>query len=57
MQELVIDRLDAVTDFVAKRKTVSFRNVPRTFNLKVVIDPEDTITEILEENNEAWVRK
>lgn len=55
LQEIVIARLDAPTDFVAKRTKVSFTNVPFSRNLKVIIDPEKKIREILEENNSADV--
>ena len=55
LQETVIARLGAPTDFVPKRTKVSFTNVPFSRNLKVIIDPEKKIREILEENNSANV--
>ncbi|MBN1294566.1 MAG: hypothetical protein JXB48_22195 [Candidatus Latescibacteria bacterium] len=55
VQEKII-RLDAPVDFTAQRTTVTFSNVIRSRNLKVVIDPDNTIQEILEENNRAFVR-
>lgn len=57
LQEKVISRLDAPTDFIPKRINVSFTNVPASRNLKVVIDPENEIREIFEENNSAFGRK
>jgi len=57
MQEKTITRLDAPTDFVAKRETVRFPGVSASRNLRVVVDPENVVTEILEENNEAEVRR
>ncbi len=56
VQDMVIDRLDAPTDFVAKRHEVVFTDIPKSTALRVVVDPEDDILEILEENNEAGVR-
>jgi hypothetical protein len=56
LQEKTVSRLDAPVDFRAHRTTVTFDGVPASQNLKVVIDPGNTITEILEENNEAFVR-
>lgn len=51
LQEKVIDYLDAPVDFIAKRKEIVFTKVSPTRNLKVVIDPENKINEILLENN------
>jgi len=56
VQEKTIQKLDAPTDFVAKRTEVTFTGVRQSRNLKVVIDPDNTIKEILEENNRAEVR-
>jgi len=56
LQEKTIPLLKAPTDFVAKRVTVVFTNVPLSRNLRVVVDPENTIPEILEENNAASLR-
>jgi len=55
LQEKTIAQLDAPIDFVAKRTEVSFDNVPRSERLKIVVDPENTIQEILKENNSAFV--
>jgi len=55
LQEKVIKHLDAPTDFVAKRTTVSFTNVPASKALKIVVDPNNKIKEILEENNRVAV--
>ena len=56
LQEKLIVELDAPTDFVPKRATVTFTGVPASRNLWVVIDRDNTIQEILEENNDALVR-
>ncbi len=56
LEDKTIARLDAPTDFVAKRTTVTFENVPASRNLKVIVDPDSAIQEILEENNMAAVR-
>ncbi len=55
LQEKVITRLDAPTDFIAKRIIVKFANVAFSRNLKVILDPENTIREIYEGNNCADV--
>jgi hypothetical protein len=51
LQKKIIDHLDAPTDFVAKRTEVVFSNVGPSRNLRIVIDPENKIREILKENN------
>lgn len=51
----VINRLNAPTDFVAKRANVSFDNIPFSSNLKIIIDPDGQVREILKENNSARV--
>jgi len=56
LQEKVIDFLDAPIDFIAKRKEIIFTNVPALRNLKVIIDPEKQIKEILLENNLVKVK-
>ena len=56
VQEKIIPSLDAPVDFQAKRVTVSFENVTPSSALRVVIDPANTMPEILEENNSAKVR-
>jgi len=56
VQEKTIALLDAPTDYVAKRATVTFTDIPRSLALRVVVDPDNEIAEILEENNEAAVR-
>ena len=56
VQEKTIQKLDAPTDFVAKRTEVTFTGVSQSRNLKVVIDPDNKIKEIFEENNRAEVR-
>lgn len=55
VQDKVISRLDPPTDFVAKRTRISFTNVPASNALKIVIDPDKKVKEILEENNSASV--
>lgn len=55
VEDKVISRLDPPTDFVLKRTKVSFTNVPVSKSLKIVIDPDNKIKEILEENNNALV--
>jgi hypothetical protein len=54
--EKTIGNLRSATDFVAKRTTVTFSNVPSSRNLSVVIDTENVIQEILEDNNAAKVK-
>lgn len=55
IQEKVIARLDAPTDFVAKRTKIVFTNVPASKALQIVLDPNNKIKEILKENNSAPV--
>jgi len=55
IQEKLITQLDAPIDFVAKHKEIVFTNVTGSRNLKLVIDPENKIREILKENNSAKV--
>ena len=55
IESTVIKNLDPPVDFVPKKTTVSFIKVPESRYLRVIIDPEDAIQEILEENNEAKV--
>jgi len=57
LQEKMISHLDAPTDFVAKRSQVTFEDVSFSRNLKIVIDSENDVREILEENNNAAVGK
>lgn len=60
LQEKQIGRLGAPTDFEAKRAQVVFNNVPPSMgrkNLKVVIDPDNRIREILTDNNSAPVTR
>jgi len=49
--------LDAPVDFKAKRTTLTFENVQRSNALRIVLDPGNTVVEILEKNNEVAVRK
>ena len=56
LQEKVIDYLDAPVDFVAKRKEIVFTNIPSARNLKIIINPEKEIKEILWENNLVKVK-
>jgi hypothetical protein len=55
LQKKVIDQIAAPTDFIAKKASVSFTDVPVSKKLKIVIDPENELTEILKENNSAEV--
>jgi hypothetical protein len=57
VQEKIVDSLDAPVDFKPKRATVTFENIRRSNALRVVLDPENVLAEILEENNEAAVRR
>ncbi len=57
LQEKTVSSLDAPVDFQAKRITVSFENVSPARALRVMIDPGNTMPEILEENNIAKVRQ
>jgi len=56
LAEQSIATLDAPTDFVAKRAELTFRNITDTGNLRVIVDPDNTIREILEENNERKLK-
>jgi hypothetical protein len=56
VQEKKVD-LDAPVDFQPKRTTVTFGNVIPSNALRIVLDPAGAIPEILEENNEAAMRK
>lgn len=47
--------LEAASDFVPKKTTISFQNIPYSQNLKIVIDPLNKIREILKENNQVKV--
>lgn len=55
IEDKIVSRLDAPTDFIAKRTNVSFNNIPFSKNLKIIIDPGGQIKEILKENNSAHV--
>jgi|GEM_PF-1988636 len=55
LQETVIGRLQAPTDFIPRRISLTFDDVPASRNLKVIIDPVNEIREILKENNSAPV--
>lgn len=55
IQDKIISHLDAPTDFIAKRTNVSFNNIPFSRNLKVIIDPQNQVKEILKENNSSYV--
>jgi hypothetical protein len=57
LEEKMISHIDAPTDFVAKRSQVTFEDISFSRNLKIVIDPENDIREILEENNYTIVRE
>jgi hypothetical protein len=57
IREKTIARLAAPVDFVPKRVDVRFSNVPDSRNLYVVVDPDNTVPEILEENNRVRVTK
>ena len=52
----VIENLGPPTDFVPKKIAVTFTKVPDSRDMKVIVDPDDSIREILEENNEVKVR-
>jgi len=55
LAEKTIGRIDAPTDYTAKKAAVSFIDVPDRRTIRAVLDPDDALTEILEENNEAAV--
>ncbi|MHB9031281.1 MAG: CARDB domain-containing protein, partial [Candidatus Latescibacterota bacterium] len=57
VQEKTIERIDAPVDYQKKRTTVTFENVTPSRGLHVVLDPADSIREIIEANNTAQVRK
>jgi subtilase family serine protease len=57
LEEKTISHIDNPTDFVAKRSQVIFEDISFSRNLKIVINPENDIREILEENNNAAVGK
>jgi len=56
LQEKTIDNLTAPLDFIPKRTTITFTNVPASRNVRVLLDPENVIPEILEENNGTRVQ-
>lgn len=55
--EREIPGLDAPVDFVPKKTVVTFEDVPVSAMLRVIVDPENAIDEILEENNAVFIRK
>ena len=48
--------LDAPVDYIPKRSVVTFEGVRSSADLNVVVDPDNTIREILDDNNTAPVR-
>ncbi|NND31317.1 MAG: hypothetical protein HKN76_01915 [Saprospiraceae bacterium] len=57
LDEYTIDGIAGPVDFVAKRENVVFTNVSYSGNLFISIDPENKISEILEDNNRVPVSK
>jgi hypothetical protein len=57
LKEKTIDLIDAPVDFLAKRQTIQFDQVKFSGNLQIKIDPRNKISEILEDNNQAFVYK
>jgi len=55
LQEKVISTIDAPTDFIPKSAQIVFSDVPFSLNLRVIIDPNNKIREILKDNNSAVV--
>jgi len=56
VQEKIIRHLAAPTDFIPKRTNLTFDKVQPSKNLKVVVDLENKLWEILEENNSVLVK-
>jgi len=54
--ERTIEMLDAPVDYIPKRSVVTFEGVRSSADLNVVVDPDNTIREILDDNNTAPVR-
>ncbi len=57
VREKTIEDLDAPIDFVAKKVQVTFSDVPKSKYLKVIVDPENNIREILKDNNSVSVEQ
>lgn len=53
--EIKIDHLEAPIDFIARRKKIQFDHISNSANLRIILDPENSIEEILEENNTIQV--
>lgn len=57
LQEKAIAYIDAPIDFIAKSKELTFRNIRCSADLRIHVDPDDEIEEILEANNWSSVYK
>ena len=55
LEDRVIESLDPPTDFVPKKTTITFAKISNSRDIKVIVDPDNAISEILEENNEVEV--
>lgn len=55
IEDQIISQLDSPTDFVAKHTRILFPKISFSRNLKIIIDPENKIREILKDNNQVFV--
>ena len=53
IENRMIESLDPPTDFVPKKMAVTFTKVPESRDMKVIVDPNNAVMEIMEENNEV----
>ena len=53
--EKVIGMLEAPTDFIAKKEQIVFEHIPISPTLRIVVDYNNKIKEILEQNNATAV--
>ncbi|MBK8504427.1 MAG: hypothetical protein IPL46_20810 [Saprospiraceae bacterium] len=57
IEEKTVALIKAPVDFLAKRQSIQFDQVKFSGNLRIVIDPENKIREILKDNNQTFVYK
>ncbi len=55
--ETIIAELDSASSFVPSTANATFSNVSNSGNLKIIVDPDNRIPEILEENNAISVER
>ena len=54
--ELSLLSLDAPTDFIEKSRWLTFIFVPKEGDIRIVVDPDNRIEEIIEDNNEVVLK-